>query len=224
MSEMVMDNFAESKRLKTFSLAAEYRKNNVLRSLVEVLKQPSESRDYIAKKLLYEYFLPLEFFKSRKVPTLYLKQTVNEFEHMLKPANSYVINFGEDPLLCYIILKGAVSIWIPVPMEDMIKPIQKLKRKVIEQASDIDGADEEDLDFKFHFDPFKEEDLKSANYTTFEDYDNLMDHTLSEEDREFYWQAYTLQRAIDTLGKMEYSIKEFVPKKTPMGGDWFTNL
>ena len=120
MSEMVMDNLAESKKLKKFSLAAEYRKNNVLRSLKEVLQRHPDSRDYIDKKLLYEYFLPLEFFKSRKVPTLYLKETCNEFEHMSSPANSYVINFGEDPLLCYIILKGAVSIWIPVAMDEML--------------------------------------------------------------------------------------------------------
>ena len=45
----------------------------------------------------------------------------------------------------------------------------------------------EKVDFKFHFDPYKEDDRESSNFTTFDDYNNLMDQSLSEADRHYYW-------------------------------------
>ena len=69
-------------------------------------------------------------------------------------------------------------------------------------------------------DPYKEEDTEKGQYAKFSDYDNLMHPKLSEEDRRYYWQIYTMQRAVDVISKIEYSVKEFSVIAKRRKGNW----
>ena len=91
-------------------------------------------------------------------------------------------------------------------MKDMVAPLRKLKAAVLrcalspKQMSEIGSKG---FDFKFHLDPFKEDDDKATNYATFQDYDMLLDPYLPLPDRQYLWYYHCLKRAIDTLAKVE---------------------
>ena len=48
-------------------------------------------------------------------------------EYQQLPKNAAVMRYGEEGERFYLILKGKVSIWVPVPHANMKEPLEKFK-------------------------------------------------------------------------------------------------
>ena len=46
------------------------------------------------------------------------------------PRDSFIIHYGDRGDKFYIILKGSVSVWLPVPIDEMKRPIQNFINEV----------------------------------------------------------------------------------------------
>ena len=76
---------------------------------------------------------------------------------------------------------------------------------------------EKTFEFKFHLDPFKEQDNVGTDYATFDEYNHLLDHYMPIADRKYLWYMFQLQRTIDTVAKLEMA---FIGNaKTPAEGE-----
>ena len=74
-----------------------------------------------------------------------------------------------------LVVKGKVTVWIPMKMEDMIKPIEELREKVLDCISVIDYSDELFFDILVYFDPWKHDDDKITSYGKYEDFEVIID-------------------------------------------------
>ena len=70
---------------------------------------------------------------------------------------------------------------------DMIVPIQRLKAAVKKAVANNSEHREEEFDFKFYMDPFKEIDMVETDYATYAEYNNLMDPYMPLGDRRYLW-------------------------------------
>ena len=48
-------------------------------------------------------------------------------EYGCKPANSFVIKYGEQGDMFYLVLKGTVSVWLPQTPEAMRQPLKQFQ-------------------------------------------------------------------------------------------------
>ena len=58
------------------------------------------------------------------------------------------MRYGEEGERFYLILKGKVSIWVPVPHENMKEPLEKFKWKVKKEVQETEFARKNGLDNK----------------------------------------------------------------------------
>ena len=70
--------------------------------------------------------------------------------------DAYVIKYGAIGDDFYITIKGSVSVWLPVEPAEIIKPLQKFKRRV--KSAILSSVQSEKINFQFYLDPFKIEE------------------------------------------------------------------
>ena len=81
-----------------------------------------------------KYLEHVDYFRARKLRGKDLKDVCRGMEYIKKPAHSYVVKCGEEGDRFFIILRGEVSVWLPVQMKDMLAPLRKLKAAVLRCA------------------------------------------------------------------------------------------
>ena len=57
-------------------------------------------------------------------------KAAREIEYACQPKNSFVIRYGEAGDLFYIILRGRVSVWVPMSFQQMQRPIKKFRTHI----------------------------------------------------------------------------------------------
>ena len=65
----------------------------------------------------------ISFFKERKLKPHEMNEVCGGLQYESKESESFVINYGDFGDKFYIILKGTVSVWIPVSYDEMKRPI-----------------------------------------------------------------------------------------------------
>ena len=103
---------------------------------------------------------------------------------------------------------------------DMIMPIVRLKAAVKKAVASNSEIREDEFDFKFFMDPFKEIDLVETDYATYEEYNHLMDPYMPLGDRRYLWQMFRLQRTIDTVAKLEMAFMRDTKKPAEGEESW----
>jgi len=66
----------------------------------------------------------IKFFKDLKLKPHEMNEVCAGLKYDYCPKDSFVINYGEQGDMFYIILKGKVSVWVPCPNENMHKPLR----------------------------------------------------------------------------------------------------
>ena len=120
------------------------------------------------------------------------------------------MRYGQTRSSLFIILDGEASVWIPVKPRQLLKPLQKLRAKIMQsvQRAQVsypryDGGETADFEFRFHLDPFKIEANRQPKYCRYEDFCNLCSADSSEEFKKFVWSQFQLFRAADTIEKVD---------------------
>ena len=85
------------------------------------------------------------FFKKRKLKAQEMTEVCNGLQYAHHPKNSMVIKYGEEGDMFYIILKGKVSVWTPVPIEEMRHPLNLLRDRLKRK---IGKNDPQEIDFR----------------------------------------------------------------------------
>ena len=127
----------------------------------------------------------------------------NSLDFENQDSNEYVMKHGDEGDSFKLVIKGKVTVWIPMKMENMIGTIEELRAAVLDSISLIDYSDDPLFDLEVYFDPWKVDDDKETNYATFRDYGDLIDQDLNVDDRIFLWNAYKIKRAIDIVRRFE---------------------
>ena len=127
----------------------------------------------------------------------------NSLDFENQDSNEYVMKHGDEGDSFKLVIKGKVTVWIPMKMENMIGTIEELRTAVLDSISLIDYSDDPLFDLEVYFDPWKVDDDKETNYAAFRDYGDLIDQDLNVDDRIFLWNAYKIKRAIDMVRRFE---------------------
>ena len=127
----------------------------------------------------------------------------NSLDFENQDSNEYVMKHGDEGDSFKLVIKGKVTVWIPMKMENMIGTIEELRAAVLDSISLIDYSDDPLFDLEVYFDPWKVDDDKETNYAAFRDYGDLIDQDLNVDDRIFLWNAYKIKRAIDIVRRFE---------------------
>ena len=114
----------------------------------------------------------------------------------------YVFQYGQQPSKYYIILEGQVSMWTPVKPRNMLKPLLKLRRKIVETVRSR-KEEFDDFSFQFHLDPFEIEKGRRPAYCRFEDFLKLCAMESSQSFTKFIWIQFQLHRAVDTVAMID---------------------
>lgn len=69
----------------------------------------------------------ISFFKQRKMRVQDVTEICSSLQYEYKPKSSVVIRKDEEGDLFYIILRGRVSVWVPIINAEMKKPINYFK-------------------------------------------------------------------------------------------------
>ena len=86
----------------------------------------------------------ISFFKERNMKRMEMNEVCAALEYDCVPKNSKVIRYGEEGDSFYIILKGDVSVWVPVPLKEITSPLQRFRESMrIKKAEKIGN------DFRF---------------------------------------------------------------------------
>jgi hypothetical protein len=122
-------------RLKT---AKEELDSDLIRSILEL---PTARRSQYQHQQLVVFFSQLTFFRERDTNLRALSDFVSKFELLYLPASKCVMKHGDSGDLFYIILRGQVSIWLPIP-----------KKKHSHYFSVFQKSDPDASDFTFWLD------------------------------------------------------------------------
>ena len=95
----------------------------------------------------------MKFFKDRKLGQKDLTWICKALDLTSYWQRSFIIKEGEESDRFFIILKGKCSVWIPVRIEDMLKPIIQFRNAVAEAVEQDEG--ELTYEYNFHLDPYK---------------------------------------------------------------------
>ena len=84
----------------------------------------------------------------------------NSLDFENQDSNEYVMKHGDEGDSFKLVIKGKVTVWIPMKMENMIGTIEELRTAVLDSISLIDYSDEPLFDIEVYFDPWKIDDDK----------------------------------------------------------------
>ena len=85
------------------------------------------------------------------------------------------MKYGDEGDSFQLVVKGEVTVWIPMKIEDMAPTIEKLRLAVLDSIGLIDFCDELLFSIKVYFDPWKFDDDNQTKYASFNEYDTLVD-------------------------------------------------
>ena len=86
-------------------------------SMKSILSKPAEQRSTYELRNLVPLISDIAYFSKLKLKPYELNEVCSGLEYKTVTKDSFVINYGEQGDLFYIILKGKVSVWVPVPIE-----------------------------------------------------------------------------------------------------------
>ena len=146
-----------------------------------------------------------------------------------------VIRYGELGDSFYIILKGKCSVWAPVPVEEMRRPLALFKENLKRKAG---KSSDPDLDFKFpkrvldneqvskfgkinllskkegdessdsEYIDLVEQAQAGKEWCTYKDYDARCPENLSETEKQINWRNFVKERASEMIFEAEkFSIR-----------------
>ena len=164
-----------------------------------ILNKKSVSRDKQELNFLIEHLNKVRFLKELKMRPNQLKKVAQKLNYQNSKAKNYLFKYGEEGEDFYIIIEGEVSVWVPVPPEQMIKPLEKFKEKVKNTICNR-SASTFPL-FQFHIEPFKTE--SNPAYCTYKDFTCLCAKEAPEELLEDIWRQFQLHRAVSTIEMVE---------------------
>ena len=94
-----------------------------------ILQKPEEQRtSFELDTVLGPLMAGISFFQERNLSTAEMSDICIALQYAQNPANSVVIRYGEQGDMFYIILKGKVAVWVPVPTESMARPLLRFNR------------------------------------------------------------------------------------------------
>ena len=148
--------------------------------------------------MLMEHISDTRFFQELKLKPPQLSLVMAELGLERASKDKYVVKYGDTDSQFFIVLDGSLSVWEPVKIRQMLKPLHNLRLKLIEA---IEHASEtlSGFSFRFHLDPFKVEAGRRPAYCRFEDFQRLCPHDLSAEFTRYLWTQFQLHRAVDTV-------------------------
>lgn len=92
-----------------------------------ILSKPAEHRSTYELRNLVPLISDIAYFNKLKLKPYELNEVCSGLEYMKKTRDSFVINYGEEGDLFYIILKGKVSVWLPASFDQMRQPIKRFR-------------------------------------------------------------------------------------------------
>ena len=95
-----------------------------LEQIRQILSKPAEQRTtFELRTVLTPLMSEIAFFKERKLKLQDLNEVCGGLQYQTNPSDSFIIHYGDRGDKFYIILKGTVSVWLPMPIEEMRRPI-----------------------------------------------------------------------------------------------------
>lgn len=85
----------------------------------------------------------IAFFKNRKLKPAALNEVCGGLQYLKLTENSNVIHYGDVGDKFFIILKGTVSVWIPVPSNEIHKKLKRFESQM------RNGSNEVGTEFRF---------------------------------------------------------------------------
>ena len=120
-------------RSTTNVLGNQYKQFKLIKN---ILSKPAEQRStYELRTVLTPLMADIAFFKERKLKPHDIQEVCVGLQYLSKPKNSFVIKYGEEGDMFYIILKGKVSVWLPVPLHEMRKPMRNFSKLIKEKSA-----------------------------------------------------------------------------------------
>ena len=95
-------------------------------SMKTILSKPAEQRSTYELRNLVPLIADIAYFKELKLKPYELNEVCSGLEYQAVQKESFVIRYGEEGDSFYIILKGKVSVWLPMSIEQMRKPMKRL--------------------------------------------------------------------------------------------------
>ena len=109
---------------------------------------------------LYGLFANFAFFKERGIQKKDMTTICRNLDYESKDPYHYVFKHGDDGDSFQMIIKGQVTVWIPLPMAVMVKYIEEFRGEVMDSIYWLESGDELSFGIKVHLDPWKEDDQK----------------------------------------------------------------
>lgn len=151
---------SRSKLKKTSNMNVATDPNKKFQQIKSILTKPSEQRSsYELRTVLAPLMADISFFKKRKLKQHEINEVCNGLEYMCLPKDSFVLKYGDEGDLFYIILKGRCSVWIPTTIQDMRKPMHQFQDYVKGRDFDVDDFKIEKSILDEHFGPLKDDSM-----------------------------------------------------------------
>lgn len=102
----------------------------------------------------------------------------------------------------YIVLRGKVSVWMPVKPPDIIQPLLQFKEKIrstINSGTIPKNIDE--MGLKFHIEPIEVD--RRPEYCNFKQFKRLCSDKAPREQVVHLWWYFQLHRAVETIHQVE---------------------
>ena len=175
----------------------------IFEKMKQVLVKRRTDRSVEDLKFLSQQFKNYKFFKELGIVRKEMIEICNSLDFEMQESDSYVMKHGDEGDSFKLVIKGKVTVWIPMKIESMVNQIEELRSAALDSINLIDYSDELLFDLQVYFDPWKIDDDKETDYATFSDFEDLIDQDLDYDDRIFVWNAYKIKRAIDIVRRFE---------------------
>jgi len=164
------------------------------------LKKDREARKGSDLKSLVPLMREIKFFKDRKLKDKEITEVCYGLKYEHHEPDVFPCKFGDEGDQFYIILKGKCSVWIPMPYDQMKKPVHELK-VAIRHDSVHEGT--EPLSFNYLSAKAPNPGSKGVQYMTYDEYKTTTSHTLGERGVKITWRQLLLEQAKETVDKVE---------------------
>lgn len=82
-----------------------------------ILSKQAEQRSTFELRNLVPLIADIGYFKQLKLKPYELNEVCSGLEYQAMPKESFVIRYGEEGDMFFIILKGRVSVWVPMSVD-----------------------------------------------------------------------------------------------------------